>query len=1065
MLKTKKNKKILSLLGILSMLFFQFLPVYTVQAATITSSLTSGNDVDTSSINTAVSTITNKQSGPSVNVSFSGNTFKNGSTITATATTSGFANGTNANDKLYFTWYLKRDGCDLTDDWWDEDAKKEDSSSKLKSCDMDGDELITPNDWKITAARIIVRGIFDRSDANYSSTAGFVGNSESGTKAEPSVTNVNDGWIKNFRRDDNGDLAEKNNKDAPDCYVQQPSSGIIYELRQVDSVFSDCPSGYHPSCAANTTASCTVLNPDYPDTSSTKSVSNDFGACAVQNEDTGGNTANVFDCTVKSESDLANYTASVSCKNDDETPICTEDDADTSLTSTSGNVLGVIFQKDEIGTSNDTNGVCSALAKPNENDSPLDPPPNFLDNTQPLLSSSAEDCSNLASGLISGVKSDTTIFGLTVENGTVVANAVSGIGPTCTFDKKDNLCKHLFPYFPKKNVTVNGESVDVSDESAGDGKFTLKEKEFWGADPTTASTNGTGKNDEASVIGLGVDSFAWTYASGDKVGVVVEGTSDLASEHNDSSYRTMWAFSKGVCSELEEVENHTSLDEGRRAFYTEENNSIGILTTDFNLDRCLDENLVVPDDNGLSNIKVDLSSTPDNPTNDPSGVSSDSVTVEASVQNVEDLSTMYYAWKIEKSSDGIAVPNENTEWTDITSDMMNKYGSFSTSDQQGIGKRTLIFSLNLPSSVADPDGNGAFYLRVRVTAEENSGTENQIGKGLINIKVKEQQGQIVAYSALAGDDGNLSLNNGVGAEPICDVDSSTCYVTQNQIVGVQIPNSDKDLSGFSWKVNNVSMACTSTISTTACSENDNNALFIPILGNVGESVDAVATALSKKTGSTIEITKHFVIVSPQVSISSADASNAWAKLVGYYKDLNGTKYPDYSTQVFETNAGKTVTFNATVYAAWDQSLNFNWTIDGATQSSNTNQLTFSVDKISGDSYDVGLLLANSHTPEQDKQSNNLRKALLKNWGVSPENSVAEEDISANIQLNVVDNSAMSLLNSKKTGIFASLITNLPQQMMFLLKIVLTSITLMFSMSLLFAFIPESIFEKKEQGYS
>jgi hypothetical protein len=363
--------------------------------------------------------------------------------------------------------------------------------------------------------------------------------------------------------------------------------------------------------------------------------------------------------------------------------------------------------------------------------------------------------------------------------------------------------------------------------------------------------------------------------------------------------------------------------------------------------------------------------------------------------------------------------------------------------------------------LVDPDGKGVFYLRARVTAAENSGADGQVGKGLLIIKVKEQENQIIAYSVIADDSGNLSLNNGISTEPLCnDTEGKTlCYSTQYKIIGLMIPNSNNDLSGFSWKVNNVALTCTSAVSSL-CNDTDNNILFFPVLGNTGESVNVVATALSKKTGGTIEITRRFVVVDPQVQIVSADTTNVWPKFLGYYKDLSGNKYPDYSSQVFETNPGNTIVLEAQVYSAWDVGQDFSWSIDGETQADNAEKVKLEVEKISGDNYNVGLLLTAAHTTEKDKQANNLRKALLKNWSVSPE-SVSDEDISTDIQINVVDSPSQIVTKANQTGFFASLISNLPGQLMFLLKITLTVFVLMFSMSLLFAFVPDSMFERKE----
>lgn len=1057
-------RKTFAAVGILGVFFLNLVPLASVNAATAltlenltayaesvnATNTDNGLSNSTSAAGGAVAAA-NKGTGPVVQVTFTpeGGVIKNGAKITAQAISGGFL--TEDTKNLYFTWYIKHDGCDL---------ENNPNETIKKTCDFDGDSKITVNDWKIVATRNIIKGGFIRSDADYSAKSANT-DMGGGLKAVPSVGE----WERTVDPEQENDSSGS----IPNCYVQEPSSGLVYELRESEPVFNACPNGYHPACVQNTTASCNVLNPLFvanPVGTDPKSIENTFGACSVNTESTNSDAKDILDCDIASDADLKNFKSYAGCSDGAGTAICAKDGGNTDLLNGSNVLIGTIFNKGKIGnaSANETNGVCGTLAKPNIADDPteippdpIDPPPYFLDNTQPLITASAESCSTITAGLISGNATLNLLAGNFNKNSS-----------TCTFQAGNNLCKHLFPYFPKNSVVLDSKTIDLRSAATGDGKFTMAEKEFWGADPAKESTNGT-TQDEASVMGLGVDKITWTYAQGDEIGVVVEGTSSLATDHTDSSYRIMWAFSKGTCSALESLGKSSSLSEGERGFYLDSAADKGIFTADFDLNDCLEENLLEPDSGGLTNIKVDLTASPNNPINDPNGMG-DQVSVTASIQNVEDLSGMYYDWKIEKSKDEGAVPTDDTTWTDITSDMIQKYGSLLTTDKQGVGKNVLTFSLNLPADEVDPTGEGVFYLRTRVTATENSGASGQVGKGALVIKVREQQNQIDVYSVIAADDGNLSLNDGVGASQLCSdvAGRSVCYVTKNQVVGMTIPNKpdkngDRDLSGFSWKVNGVVITCDSSVSSTACGGTDNNSLFIPILGNVGEAVDVVATAISKKTSSTLEIIRHFIIVEPQILITSQDANSAWPKILGFYKDLSGNRTPDYSTQVFETYAGNTMILNAVAYSAWNSGYGFVWTIDGQIQNSssdvNNNQITIVADKQSGDSYNIGLVSEATHSLGQDKLTNNLRRALLKNWGISP-NDFIDETSSANIQINVLENPNLASAKSGKIGIFASLATNLPEQLMFLLKITLTSFMLVFSMGLLFAIVPESLFERK-----
>lgn len=1073
-IKTKKTKKFLAGLGVLGMLFFQAAPIFQAQASTQdiidwmlengsgmagvgTTNTYTGLGNSSSLVGSSYVAALSSEKGPSVAVSFSANEpFADGVKVTATAVPGGFLDKTN---DLYFTWYIKHKGCELKN-----------NVGGNNSCDLDGDEDITENDWKIAAARIIAKGDFVLEDANYSSTSGF-DEDAAGVEANPSVENE---WVINFKRNGNGDLEDSNDSsdDILNCYVQEPKTGFVYEIRETTPIFNSCPNGYHPACTKDTTAACDVLNPLFtnPSGSISKSISNNFNACAVDAEgDDKDDAEKVLDCDIKNAEDLRNFESYAECKNGGE-PICVSENGSNSelKKDSDGTLLGIIFAKDKIGESseNDTNGVCSALAKPNESADPdFAAPPNFLDNTQPLIAASSEACSVVVDGLINGVTSS----GSTVATGNdeldLLETGFNENESTCSFEKGNNLCKHLFPYFPKKKVVVNGEEIDLSNKMTGDGIFSMEEKEFWGTDPKNASTNGKQK-DEASVMGLGVDQFSWLYSAGDEVGVVVEGTSTMTTEHADSSYRRMWAFSKGVCTELEDLGKESSVDNGERGFYVDNESNNGILTASFDLDMCLEENLIKPEaeQSGVSSMKIELSATPENPINDPEG-SGDIVTVAASAQNTANLSNIYYDWKIEKSGDGANIPNDNTAWTDITTDMINKYKSLSQSDKQGVGKKELNFWLNLPENVADPSKEGVFYLRIRVTATEQSGSNSQTSKGAIVIKVREQGKRIATYYTSVSDSGMFGFVGGGSASGLMCNDlqgRNNCMVTKNQIIGLKVPNEDNDLSGFSWKVNNVPMACTSNMSSL-CGSADSNILFVPILGNVGEVVNVVVTAISKKTGETIELSRRFIIVEPQMQITSGAGSGFWPRLLGYYKDLNGNKYPDYSTKVYETNPGNNVSISATALSSQGFSgQDFSWNVDGVLQDNSSETLSFVVDRPIGDSYNIGLVLNDLHTPEQDKQANNLRRALFDNWEVDPEEYI-DNNVSANIEIVVVGTPQQASAELKQGGIFAGLAANLPENLMFLLKITLTSFLIIFSMGLIFAFVPESIFEKERKN--
>ncbi|NTW26703.1 MAG: hypothetical protein HGA36_00005, partial [Candidatus Moranbacteria bacterium] len=320
--------------------------------------------------------------------------------------------------------------------------------------------------------------------------------------------------------------------------------------------------------------------------------------------------------------------------------------------------------------------------------------------------------------------------------------------------------------------------------------------------------------------------------------------------------------------------------------------------------------------------------------------------------------------------------------------------------------------------------------------------------------------------AIAKDGGMLEIPTfNRSSQELCSDEQGkiACYVTKNQILGLEVPSGANGITNVSWKVNGIEMACNTSISSQ-CSDGG-RILFFPIIGNVGEAVDVVATALNDKKES-VEVSRHFVIGSAQLQIVSADnpssycsidcinALNACPKYLGHYNSLDGSKSPDCSLKVWQTTEGKTVTLSAPGQSGFD------WSIDGQiiAEYQNQNQIQILIDKTAGESYNIGLT---THLlPGGRSQLNNTRLALYKNWKVAPEEAT-EENQATDIQLDVVASSGQAIAKAK-TGIFgASLITHLPEQLMFLLKISLTSVLMFLVTGLIFAIIPETLFKKEE----
>lgn len=1112
-----------------------------------------------------------KAPGPSVDVIFNSSGSLQGGTITTASAVAGYFNGVSAARDLYFTWYLKKGLCELTDKNHPTGKKTnsdgelvnippDSNNIKISSCDFDDDKIITVNDWKIAAIKTTMARAFDKSQANYSAN---IDNSTAGHTAIPEFDEqkggVNIGWKKGFLRDGNDNVYEENDTsdDVANCYVQAPKSGRQYELRKTsdDSDVKKCPNGYHVACASDQSVSCNVLNPVFDnsvlvardaaiawnnDPENVKTVYNDnygvvadvtpyayapgdvdyveadaiarqavvsaniianafnsdpdneyldlvadpmvvpalpdtniainglFSACGVVSERS--DEHNVF-CSIKDNTDLENFKTTVFCK-DAGMSVCVKDDNDgNSNTYLSGNIeaknsLGKIFGVivgTETGNSvgeNDTfnNKMCNAVAKPDLNNSD-EVTKLFISNSDPLVKPEEATCSFLRSAIINGVKD---------VDGNIIIAGNADLEPKCGVKKDVNLCKHLFPVLPKGIRKANGKQAVT-----GDGEFNIAEKQFWGADPMSEATDGKNK-DEEKIAGLGMDKFEWTYSPGDQLGVVVEGDTAFKTDHaGDASYKRMWAFSNGTCKALENMEKESSLDKNdpdknKRSFYID--GSMGIFTADVDLDNCLPENLLDPDTNSAASLSVQLNASPENPINDDDG-KGDTLNIVASALGANQKGgELLYEWSVQKSRDGSMSPTDTTNWIDITSDMESE-GSFSESDKSGIDRNDFAIKLNMPESLVASGMNnntyngGSFYLRVKVKITSVAGDGGQDAQGTIVVKVGQQGDLMHIYTVTVTDSGMLGLNK---SDEICNDEQglNICYATKNELLGMEVPNSSGQLSNFSWTVNGVLVDCKASISSEC--HLAGNKIFFPVLGNDGEAVNVVAKAVKNKNGlvESVQVSRNLVISRAGLQIKALDSnavcgktclenSTACPKYLGFYK-ANGLQYPDCSTQVWETNEGKTVTFSAERRGGLD------WSIDGQSMPEYENQETMSllIEKKPGSNYTIGLYT--KLLPEDKIKASNIRLALSKHWGISPESSVddEEEEQEASMQLDVVKGSGQAVATANKGFFGASLITHLPEQLVFLFKISLTSIAMFLVTGLLFSFMPGSLLRKE-----
>ncbi|MFZ1684628.1 MAG: hypothetical protein WAU88_10935, partial [Candidatus Zixiibacteriota bacterium] len=432
----------------------------------------------------------------------------------------------------------------------------------------------------------------------------------------------------------------------------------------------------------------------------------------------------------------------------------------------------------------------------------------------------------------------------------------------------------------------------------------MSEENFWFTNPNDPSTANNGNKDEANVTGLGQSRFKWNYATGDLVGVVVEGTSMIPTKHDDATNMIMWAFSRNNCP-MSVATGTGEYQKGVKGY------SVTFPTVNIDLNSCLERNLVDPTQGGqATNLELDLKATPDLPQNDGAGRNDgDILEVTAAVTNAaRTLTDTFFDWRIDLSPNGSPNP---TNWVNITAELNGLSDNRKLlSAVRGSGVNTVRLKLNiLDSDVLGTDVNGnkkAFaqyllggtgYLRFRLDASENFDTTGVTRKGRSSVIVKFTSigERIHAYIVdVAGEPARVDLSSTEictgSANPVDPLDqqaldkleSKVCRVLKNEIIGIELDNPGNAYSNFNWTMNGKPLVCNSKVSASCFDDRQSSVAFFPVIGELGDTV-TISVSANKvdaltSTDESISLSRLFRIVDPTVEIVPGNSNVEFKQL-------------------------------------------------------------------------------------------------------------------------------------------------------------------------------------------
>ena len=568
----------------------------------------------------------------------------------------------------------------------------------------------------------------------------------------------------------------------------------------------------------------------------------------------------------------------------------------------------------------------------------------------------------------------------------------------------------------------------------GSGKFTTAEEKYWKTDPADPDTNGDGVPDGAAVLGLNQQTFTWNYQSGDRVGVVVEGTSLIPVDESSAYYKIMWGYPDVCDSTKKDLMDNDECDSSDDYGY-------GYLAT------------VAPSEQGDDKLKFSLSFSPDNPLADPSDDNKDNITSDGTISDADQItvtssldntndnpSDLYYTWQIQKGDP------QKDNWGNPL-DISSNFDT--TSPASGMGISQFSFT---PKKGTLSSSSGLNYFKVTLTGGKAADLAAGRGRTSVIIPVNTQGVKIALHK--------VDIKNGkatVGDE-ICNdgLYKSLCPVVKGQMLAAQVSGSHYSSadSTFSWTVDG-SPAYPPANADQLFDGWNNTTIFFPITQDEQGIENISVTATSKNELQPATGTRLATVVHPALFIKSGDGSLSWPKV--YTAEDPTKKYSMTgveSQDFYEALASKDVSYYldfVPYYLIANDPLNtlVDWKINGTSLQDNASGSTPDLSNITTENNDetikftTGSVENQYYTLEADVTkywSDDERNIAYSAWGVAP------DTLSGNSSVNIatvaqapgsVTNEVWGTSQAGPGQILAAVGTHLPHYFMYLLRLVLT----------------------------
>jgi hypothetical protein len=521
----------------------------------------------------------------------------------------------------------------------------------------------------------------------------------------------------------------------------------------------------------------------------------------------------------------------------------------------------------------------------------------------------------------------------------------------------------------------------------GDGKLTTEEEECWQLDPNNADTDGDGVPDEQDLAGLNQQQFTWNYREGDRVGVLVEGTSMVPTNENNlnSYYKIMWAAPSVCSNEDMNYLNRDGCDTGR--------------DDGFNYLKALPV-----DEFNEGNIDASVSFVPLNPQVDPiDSNSSDEITLNASIKNDSaDSRYIYYDWDIYRCSTSDTENCVTTEVFNVNDPEANLdknlwltknclVGKDQSMDECGIIIESSIKGMGVNSITIKPKidvmrySKEYFKVILRTSREKVDDAFKRYSVTDAVVPVTQNDVELKLFSVNQQEDGSFEL------QEICNqgLYRRICPVYPYQMIAAQAGARYTDIKTYNWQLNDKPMPDVMQCPFDGCELG--NMAYFPVTGEK-LSMNSISVTAQRQNGENLLAQRMLSVNNPLAVVSSDDAETAWPS-----SSIDGT----IANNSFETYPNNIVKFRADIvpdYLLDHPDTIVQWLLNGQEVTSefvsknsaleivtDNSQLSFKAMGNAGMSYRVGVKITRDFT---DSELATLRKT----WGIMDGNSLVNEKI-------------------------------------------------------------------------